>query len=141
MNHKTLVFSMFVTAVLTVGCATQPVPNAESRLVQEKDVLGKGWFVRKTNTYPVTIKRDSGWMGSACSTRIYVNGKPVADVSTSEKMVIYLREGEHIFSAKPNGICAGGVSELRANVKSDSPLNIRAAYGTNGEFFLNVTAF
>ena len=35
------------------------------------------------------IKRDSGFFGSACFSRVYVDGKEVADLGTAQKVVVY----------------------------------------------------
>jgi type IV pilus biogenesis protein CpaD/CtpE len=128
-------------AALLSACASQPISNIDAIPVAGTSVLSPALLQQRPGTYAVTIKRDAGFMGGACSTRIYVDGQAVADIQTSEKVVVYLLEGDHIFSARPNGICAGGVSETKAVVKAGTPLNLRAAYGSNGEFFLNVTAF
>lgn len=135
--RKLLAFS----AVLLTACASQPVSNAEAVAVSAGSVLSPALLQQRPGTHAVTIKRDAGFMAGTCSSRIHVDGQPVADIQTSEKVVVYLPEGDHIFSARPNGICAGGVSEAKARVNAGVPLSLRAAYGSNGEFFLNVTAF
>lgn len=93
------------------------------------------------NSTVVTVKRDSGFGGAACSSRVFVNAKPIADLQTSEKVVLYLLAGDYIFSAWPNGLCGGGMSEVRATVVPGKPLNFRIGYGSNGDFTLNATAF
>ncbi len=44
--------------------------------------------------------------GMGCMVRIYADAKPVADLWRSEKVVMYLQEGDHIISAST---CGGGV--------------------------------
>jgi hypothetical protein len=89
----------------------------------------------------VIVKRDRGLSGSACSTRIYVNGKPVADIDPAEKVVLYLPEGEHILSAEPNGMCGGNMTEVKAVVKAGSQSNYRYGTSGNGSPSIYPTAF
>ena len=133
-------FPIFFLFVIS-GCATRPVSNAESTPVPSSRVIDSRHLTSAPNTGIVTVKRDSGFGGSACTSRVFVNGKPVADLNPSEKVVLYLPESEYIFSAWPNGICGGGMSEVRANVKAGVELNFRIGYGSNGDFTINATAF
>jgi hypothetical protein len=70
-----------------------------------------------------------------------VNGTPVADLDTEEKVVLHLPIGEHILSAWPNGICGGGMSEVSTTVRAGKQLNFRIGYGSNGDFSIQPTAF
>lgn len=136
---KTILVSVLVVAAS--GCATRPVSNAEAIAVPMERILDMGYLRPAVSTGEVTVKRDSGLGGSACSSRIFVNAKPVADIRTSEKVTLYLPEAEYILSAWPNGICGGGMSEVRAAVKSGGHLSFRVGYGSNGDFSINATAF
>ena len=91
-------------------------------------------WCKKEGTGKVIIKRDSGFMGSACMTRIYIDGKEIADLDTAEKAVIYPVIGTHIFSAWPKGMCGGGMSEQSGEVTEGKTLMYRVGYGTNGDF-------
>lgn len=95
----------------------------------------------REGTTPVVVKRDSGAMGAACSTRIYLDGRPMADVRPVEKVTFHLVPGDYILSAQPNGICAGALQEVRASVRAGAPLTFRVGSGTNGEFIFVPTAF
>jgi hypothetical protein len=135
---------LILTAALVLavaGCATQPVGNAEATLVGAANILDPGLVQPRAGSVPVTIKRDSGASAGACSTRIFVNGKPVADIRTSEKVIVYLPEGDNMFGARANGICAGGLVEARLTLRSGAAQALRVGYGSNGEFFLVPTAF
>lgn len=126
---------------LVSGCATQPVSNAAARSVPSNRIIDSALIKPSPDSGVVTVKRDSGFGGSACSSRVFVNAKPIADLDASEKVVLYLQAGEYILSAWPNGICGGGMSEVRASVKSGSELSFRIGYGSNGDFTINATAF
>lgn len=127
--YQNIIFATLLGLSL-IGCATHPISNSEAIPVPAKRIIDAKFIHRSPNSGEVTIKRDSGISGSACSTRIYVNANPIADIRTSEKVVLYLPEGEYILSAEPNGICGGGLTEVKVLVKPGSKLNFR--YGTSG---------
>jgi len=123
------------------GCATRPISNADADTVYGDSILNSKYLNKKPNTGTVTVKRDSGLGGSACSSRVFVNAVAIADLDQSEKVVLYLPAGEYIFSAWPNGICGGGMSEIHSTVNSGAELNYRIGYGSNGDYTINATAF
>lgn len=133
---KTFIISTFF-AILLNGCATTPVSNEEAVSVPVDAIYQH----QTANTGKVTIKRDSGYSASLCSTRIFVNAQPIADIDTSEKVVIYLPAKDYIFSALANGICAGGLTEINGTVQAGKELTYRVGYGSSGEFSINPTAF
>ena len=128
------IFSLF-------GCATKPIPNELAKPIPINQIKNKEFLIKKPNTGMVTIKRDSGFTGSGCSSGVFVDGKKIADLKVSEKIVLFLPVGEHIISAWPNGICGGGMSEVKTNVKNNSSSNFRIGYGSNGDFSINPTYF
>jgi hypothetical protein len=134
-------FAVPLIAVLFASCATQPISNQAAMMAPSSQILDRTTFASHPDTVEVTIKRDSGFGGSACSSRIYVDGNPVADIRSSEKIVVYLTKTEHILGASPNGWCGGGTVEVRADLRSGAPANFRVGYGSNSDFFINQTAF
>jgi hypothetical protein len=135
-----LIISFYILLVLS-GCATQPISNASAIQAPSDRIIDRYFFQPAPGTGEVTIKRDSGFSGSACSSRIFVDGRPIADIRASEKIVLYLPEGEHILSAWPNGICPGRMTEMQTFVKAGAQSNFRVGYGTNGDFSINPAAF
>ena len=123
------------------GCATKPVTNEQAQNIPAKQILDSSFFSKKEGTGEVIIKRDSGVMGSACMTRVYLDGKEIADLDTAQKAVIYPKVGNHIFSAWPKGVCGGGMSEQSGTVIDGKTLMYRIGYGTNGDFGIYPTAF
>jgi len=104
------------------GCATKPVTNEQAKDVPAKQIIDSTLLVKNADSGKVIIKRDSGFMGSACLTRVYVDGKDVADLDTAEKVTVYPKSGDHIFSAWPKGICGGGMSEQSGKVTENGTL-------------------
>jgi len=123
------------------ACATQPVTNQAAKMAPSNQILDPSLLTARPDTVEVTVKRDSGSAGWACSSKIFVDGQPVADLNPSEKAVLHLTKAEHILSATPNGYCGGGLSEVRADLRAGDAASFRVGYGSNGDFFINQTAF
>ncbi|KAF3981999.1 MAG: hypothetical protein HFP78_03830 [Methylococcales symbiont of Hymedesmia sp. n. MRB-2018] len=139
MNYRLTILLLILIALS--GCATRPISNTIAIPAPMERILDTHYLKPGPGTGEVTVKRDSGFGGSACSSRIFVDGHPVADIRVSEKVVLYLPEGEHILSAWPNGICGGGMTEIKAVIKAGTPSSYRVGYGSNGDFAINPTAF
>ena len=141
--HHTLAVRLLLPAFVlsSAGCATRPVSNADARSAPAAQVIDASYLKAGAGSGRVTVKRDSGIGGSACSSRVFVDAKPVADLNTSEKIIIYLLPGDHVLSAWPNGACGGGMSEVRATIREGGDLSFRIGYGSNGDFSINATAF
>jgi hypothetical protein len=137
----TLWCQMAVILSACAGCASRPMTNADAEPAPADRVINRSFLQAAPGSVPITVKRDSGFISGACSTRIFVNGAPVADIRTAEKIVLQLQPGEHILSAWPNGICSGGMQEVRALVRAGTPQNYRVGYDTNGSMSLTPTAF
>lgn len=133
--------SIIVVAFVLSGCATRPVSNAEATNVPISRIINSKFLQPTPDSGMITLKRDSGIGGSACSSRVFVNAIPIADLRTSEKVVVSLPKGEYVLSAWPNGICGGGMPEVSALVKAGSQLSFPIGYGSNGDFSINATAF
>jgi len=138
---KIRIIVILIVGMAISGCATIPIPNAAATMAPASQILDNSYFKAGSELVEVTVKRDSGIGGSACSSRIFVDGKPVANINVSEKIVLYLTKTEHMLGAWPNGICGGSMSEVRADLRSGSPASLRVGYGSNGDFFINQTAF
>jgi hypothetical protein len=123
------------------GCAGQPISNSAARFVPANRVLDEQFVIPDPSKSQVTVKRDSGFFGGGCTARVFINAKPVADVDASEKVVLYLPEGDFILAAWPKGICGGSMTEVTAAVKKGVPMSFRIGYGSNGDFSINPTAF
>jgi len=140
MKKPNIFIAVALAATLT-GCATKPISNSAALPVPEKRILDKQLVIPDSNKSQITIKRDSGFLGGGCTARVFINAKPIADVNASEKVVLYLPEGDFILAAWPTGICGGGMTEVAARVQAGIPMSFRIGYGSNGDFSINPTAF
>src|SRR5690349_6143503 len=98
-----------LAGVLMSGCATSSISTAEAQPVPAERLLSTEYSINRADRCLVIVKRDTGSAGSECTSRLVVDGKPVADLATGEKMSLYLPLGEHIIGADPNGQCHGGL--------------------------------
>lgn len=124
------------------SCATTPVTNAAAVDVPAKRIVDSTLMQPMSNSGEITVKRDNGLTGSGCSTRVYIDAKPVADINPGEKVVLHLSTGEHIISAAQTGVCgSGAIVETKVTVQSGGAYNFRIAYGSNMNFGIYPTAF
>jgi hypothetical protein len=131
---------MVVFGAMT-GCATSPIGTSEATDVPEGRIIDASALRPSAGSVPVVVKRDSGMMGAACGTKLYVNGSHVADLRTSEKVTLQLKPGEHNLAAVPGGICGGAISEVRATIKAGAPQTFRIGAGQSGDMTLSPTSF
>ncbi|MCM7910098.1 hypothetical protein M8T17_19970 [Enterobacter hormaechei] len=134
-------YILLMAIISITGCSTQPIPTNQASVVSADRVWDKNITKNKDNAGTLIVKRDSGFIGSACFTSIYIDGNPIADLDTREKVTIYPKIGRHVLSATPRGWCAGGTVEVEANVELNKPLIYRLGYGANGDFRFSPTAF
>lgn len=139
MKYRVLVFAVCLSFLF--GCATRPISNELAEPVSLADIIDNSYSESGKNTGQVTIKRDEGFGGSGCSTRFFIDAKPIVDLSVSEKIILYISEGDHILSAWPNGLCGGGMAEVKTTIKKGSKSTFRIGWGSNGDFFISPTAF
>jgi hypothetical protein len=136
-------FFTVILALSFVACATQPVAIYQSPVVPSTRVLAPH-LVSQTqaqHTGSLIVKRDSGFMGSACTIRVFVDAVPVADLAPAEKVELFLGLGEHIVGVTSNGVCGGGVAEAAVVIIPERQKILRIASGQSGDIYLQPTAF
>jgi len=135
----------FLAAFLMLSftaCATQPVSIYQASAVPSSRILAPQLLSQAQYTGSLIIKRDTGFMGSACTIRVFVNSVPVADLAPSEKVEIFVPLGEHIVSAAPIGtLCGGGTSEAAVVIRPESQKILRVASGQSGDIHVQPSAF
>ena len=134
-------FAVFATLMLT-ACATSPVTINQASAVPSSRILAPQWLSQAPYTGSLIIKRDSGFMGSACTIRVFVDAVPVADLAPAEKVELFVALGEHVVAATATGaICGGGVSEAAVVIQPESQKILRIASGQSGDIYLQPSAF
>lgn len=137
---KEFTTAAIITATLLTGCATAPVSTQVATPVPQERILDASFLQEKQDTVLVVVKRDGGFLGSACSSRVFIDSKPVADLKPSEKVSTFLTKEVHIIGAESKGICGGGLSEVESNLSNGKPASFRIRYGSNGDYSINRTA-
>jgi hypothetical protein len=130
-NHK--VSAIFAAALC--GCATQPIPTSDARQVSADRVLEKSYFETKPGAAEVIVKRDSGFLGAACAARVFIDAVPVMDLMPSEKAVLHLEPGDHIFSVQTTGrgLCRdSNTPEFRGSIAAGKVTTLRIAIEMGG---------
>ncbi|QRM19577.1 hypothetical protein GBK02_09260 [Dechloromonas sp. TW-R-39-2] len=139
MKNTLLLASIVVTLF---GCASQPMSNDESSHIPAEQRINGRLFISSPGTSEVTIKRDNSF-GVPCSTKVFIDGAPVADIYKTEKAVVWLPPGAYILSAKTNGICGikTGIVETGMTIKLGEKRSFRISLSGGGELNLTPTAF
>jgi len=134
-------FALFLALSLP-ACATQPITLQQASVVPASRILASQWLSQGAYTGSLIIKRDSGFMGSACTIRVFVDAVPVADLAPSEKVELFVALGEHVVGATANGLlCGGGASETAVVIRPESQKILRIASGQSGDIYLQPSAF
>jgi hypothetical protein len=124
-----------------IACATTPLTVNQAATVPNSRILALQWLTQAPHTGSLVVKRDGGFMGSACTIRIFVDAVPVADLAPSEKVELFVGLGEHNVVATSNGICGGGTSEASVVIMPERQRILRIASGQSGDIFLQPSAF
>jgi hypothetical protein len=127
--------------LLVTACATTPLTTNQASPVPASRILAPQLIAQRAYTGILVVKRDSGFMGSACTIRVFVDAVPVADLAPSEKVELYVALGEHSVVVSPNGICGGGTSEAAVVVMAERQRILRIASGQSGDIYLQPSAF
>jgi hypothetical protein len=131
-----------VLVVLMTGCATSPVTINQASPVPSSRILAPQLLSQAQYTGSLVIKRDSGFMGSACTVRIFLGALPVADLAPSEKVELFVPLGEHIVVATSiSSFCGGGISEAAVVIAPERQKILRVASGQSGDIHLQPSAF
>ncbi|WP_343595373.1 hypothetical protein [Acinetobacter sp.] len=136
---KNIYLALFI--LLITGCAIKPVTNENAKNVPNKRILNSRYLIKDDSKVFVIIKRDQGYVGSACTTQILIDGSPVANLRMSEKIMIYLSPEQHIISSVPQGICGGGIVELQIDLTSKKTATFRVGFDGNATHKIQPTVF
>jgi type IV pilus biogenesis protein CpaD/CtpE len=130
-----------IMALLLAACATTPTTIQQASNVPSSRILAAQWVSQAPYTGSLVVKRDSGFMGSACTIRVFLDGVPVADLAPAEKVEIFVPMGEHIVGVTSNGICGGGFAETAVVIALERQKILRIASGQSGDIYLQPSAF
>jgi type IV pilus biogenesis protein CpaD/CtpE len=132
---------LFLMLLSLAACATTPLTINQAAAVPKTRILAPQLLAQASNTGSLVVKRDSGFMGSACTIRVFVDAVPVADLKSAEKVELFVALGEHSVVATSNGICGGGTSEAAVVIMPERQRILRIASGQSGDIFLQPSGF
>ena len=132
---------LFLMLLSLAACATTPLTINQAAAVPETRILAPQLLAQAPNTGSLVVKRDSGFMGSACTIRVFVDAVPVADLKSAERVELFVALGEHSVVATSNGICGGGTSEAAVVIIPERQRILRIASGQSGDIFLQASGF
>ena len=130
-----------IALVVLAGCATTPLSNAAASVAPSSRVLAPDLQVQREGTIKLTIKRDGGFMGAACAHKVFIDGRPVAQLRSGEMVQFFVKPGRYMLGATAEGICGGGTAEAQAIVDGGRVSNYRISAGQDGTLALSPTAF
>lgn len=137
--HRALgLFGVIVASLIASGCTTTAVSTDKAKAA--KVIYMQSLLVERPSTGKMTIKRDIGLAGSACTTRISIDAKPLAELDPGEAFVIYLPAGEYILGAANSGLCGGGDAEAQAVVRANESKTYRVSMDQGMSVRIGVTA-
>lgn len=142
LSGRTMPVVAVLLALWFTGCATSPIAINQASPVPTSRILAPQLLSEVQYTGSLVIKRDGGFMGSACTIRVFVGAVPVADLAPSEKVEIFVPLGEHIVAATSiSSFCGGGVSEAAVIISPERQKILRIASGQSGDIHLQPSAF
>ncbi|HEY1235075.1 MAG TPA: hypothetical protein VGH22_16985 [Candidatus Binatia bacterium] len=124
------------------ACATTPLTVSQTAAAPKSRILAPQLLSQTSNSGSLVVKRDSGFMGSACTIRVFVDALPVADLKPAEKVELFVSLGEHsVIATATAGICGGGTSEAAVVIMPERQRILRIAAGQSGDIFLQPSSF
>lgn len=134
-------YSALLLVLSLTACATTPVTTDQATAVPATRILAPQLIAQAANTGSLVVKRDGGFMGSACTIRVFVDAVAVADLAPAEKVEVFVAYGEHSVVVSSNGICGGGTSETAVTIAPERQRILRIASGQSGDILLQPSMF
>lgn len=132
---------MLAGLMAVTGCTTSNITTNQASNIPVERVFSKQLLLAVVGSGTVIVKRDTGHVGNACYTKLFLDGKEIAQIDVAEKITLHPTAGEHIIGAEPKGLCGGSMSEVAINVTPDKVLTYRVGYDSGVIFGLRPTAF
>jgi hypothetical protein len=132
------IIALLALSSLLGACATSPIASGEASA--GKPVTNQ-FQTPAADSGSLIVTRDSGFMGAACSQKIYVDGTQIGSLRSGQKVQVYLPAGEHVAGVMSGGMCGGGSSSTQIIVKAGGTKHLRVASGQSGDIKIEPSAF
>jgi type IV pilus biogenesis protein CpaD/CtpE len=133
--------AIVLAAAALAGCASGPIATSDATPIPVERILNAELTKPKQGAGSVILKRDTGFVGAACTLRIFANGKPYAEILPGEKIQIYLDAGDHILGATGTTLCSGQITEAPVTIKPGQTQTYLLGFGAGTDVKLHPTAF
>jgi hypothetical protein len=118
-----ILLSLFILA----SCSTSPVKRSDAQQV-EKANQWKYQTRKNADQGSITIIRDSGVVGVACDTLIFIDKEKIAKISTSEFVEIFINQGDYRIGIETNSPCFGEYYDFPLKVGRNEDKSFRLGY-------------
>ena len=135
-----LIGLLVISSIILAGCSTSPIPSDQASPVPASRLTA---FQSKPAGQfgTLIVTRDNGFIGSACNTILYIDGKKSAEIGSGETAKFYLPAGEKIIGANSTSMCGGGLKERSLVMGADNIKKYRISIDTSLSMDLSPTAF
>ncbi len=103
-------------AVFTAGCATHPISIQQAAAVPSNRILAPQWLQPAQYTGSLVIKRDAGFMGSACVVRVFIDSAIMSSARHRRTRSAAAAHRKPQSSSFPNGKRSCGSRAGRAEI-------------------------
>jgi hypothetical protein len=124
MSMRILIGLMAGSTVLLAGCAPTPISADRADPVPADRIFA---YSGKAGS-EIVVTRDSGFVGSGCTIRFYIDGNRAADFHSGEVARFGVKPGKHTLGAEPINMCGGsGIGESEIDIGQGQSVRRRIA--------------
>jgi len=117
-------------AILLSACSTKPAMTASG-------IAPMLYNKATAETATVIVTRDSGLLGSACKAYVFIDGKEVATLRSSESATLHVPSGRHVISFDTaRGLCPSATDALDVIINKGDTKRYRIRGDMNGNWQL-----
>lgn len=128
--------SPLVMLLALAGCATSPLPAEKADPAPSSRLFAYQLPLSGQGTLLIT--RDKGLVGSACNTKISIDGQRAAAIGSGETAKFYLPAGDHMVSASN---CGSGLKEREIAIPAEAVKRYRISIDSSMSMDLSPTSF
>jgi hypothetical protein len=99
----TLLHFYIAVLILFSGCATKQINLLKSISVPENKIYDKSLMNTDIKNEKLSLIRDRGILGSACTHRMYINDKRAFDIDAGQALEVALEPGNYVLRIQSGG--------------------------------------
>jgi hypothetical protein len=139
MQRKIFLLPSFLIAILiSTGCSTTQVTFNKAKPVDSEKIYDKSFLNPDENNEKISVIRDQGFLGSACTHTIFINNKKVFDIEKGQAIMVSIEPGNHVLRLESGvGICPDTSLSESTFLKIGEPQTFRISISSNGQIMLS----